>query len=119
MVLRQGHEAELRRLGASAIRLLRIDSMPFAVINRACRLVHRRTVPVAGFRDFESSLKRPSFTFPSLLRVVFIDRFPLSGNDSINATASGAKAARPFIDAFQTSLVGVWSLIRSSTSTEL
>ena len=54
MVLRQGHEAALSRLGASAIRLLRIDSTSFVVINRACRLVHRCTVPVAGFRDFVS-----------------------------------------------------------------
>ena len=54
MVLRQGHEAELRRLGASAIRLLRVNSTSFVVINRACRLVHRRIVPVAGFRDFVS-----------------------------------------------------------------
>ena len=43
--------------------------------------------PVAGFRDFASNLRYstkiefPSFTFPSVLRVVFIDSFPLSGND--------------------------------------
>jgi hypothetical protein len=31
--------------------------------------------------DTEPRLKLPSFTFPSLLRVVFIDSLPLSGND--------------------------------------
>ena len=54
MVLRQGHEAELRGLGSSAIRLLRIDSTLFLMINRAYRLVHGAIGPIAGFRDFVS-----------------------------------------------------------------
>ena len=57
MVLRQGHEAELRRLGASAIRLLQIDLTSFVVINRAHRLVHGPISPIAGFRDFASYLR--------------------------------------------------------------
>src|SRR5580765_4132384 len=39
-------------------------------------------------------LKFPSFIFPSVLRVAFIDSLPLSERDWINAMASGANAAR-------------------------
>ena len=79
MVLRQGHEAFLLAAQAADardssaavgrtrayiplgptvvwVRQLSVcfDSTSFVVINRACRLVHRRIVPVAGFRDFVS-----------------------------------------------------------------
>ena len=61
--------------------------MPFLAINRTYRLVHRAIIPITGFRDLASYLRygteieSPLFHFPSVLRVVFIDSFPLSGND--------------------------------------
>ena len=62
--------------------------------------------------------KCASFVFPSE-RVVLINSLALSGSFRINSSALEANAARPSIDAFQTSFNGFSSFICSVTSTVL
>jgi hypothetical protein len=75
MALRQGHEAEPRGLGASANRLLRIDSN--ASLGSSLRVRPQVHWPSRrrGRFCFSLLIQHPDF------RVVLIDSFALSGKD--------------------------------------